>query len=103
MWDTENGPEYGNEINLVEPVGPSAIKFLRSDGLGIKYRNDLFVGCVNLGVIFHFDLNKNRTELKLSGTLKDKIADDNEELQSAIFAQGLGRITDIEIGPDGYM
>jgi glucose/arabinose dehydrogenase len=20
LWDTENGPEYGDEINLVEPV-----------------------------------------------------------------------------------
>jgi glucose/arabinose dehydrogenase len=158
LWDTENGPLYGDEINLVKPgfnsgwmvvqgiwrpvnndiddftkgdellkpnnllvdfkgkgyygipqfvwkttVGPTAIKFLNSDRLGKMYQNDLFVGCVNLGVIFHFDLNKDRTKLKLSGNLRDLVADNNEELQDIIFASGLGRITDIEVGPDGYM
>ena len=36
-------------------------KFLNSDRLGKKYENDLFVGCVNLGIIFHFGLNEDRT------------------------------------------
>ena len=157
LWDTENGPSYGDEINLVKPgfnsgwkmiqgiwrpignpeggdsiagskllstdnllvnfegkghyappefiwknvVIPTAIKFLDSDELGKKYENDLFVG--SAGLMFHFDLNKDRTKLNLSGKLQDKIADNNEELESAIFAQGLGRITDIEVGPDGYL
>lgn len=157
LWDTENGPDYGDEINLIKPgfnsgweavqgiwkpvngstdfaagnevlnpdnllvdfegkghygapqfiwkttVGPTAIKFLTSDKLGKKYQNDLFVGCFNLGAVFHFDLNKDRTKLELSGGLKDMIADSNEEFQNIIFAGGLGRITDIQVGPDGYM
>ena len=135
LWDTENGPLYGDEINLVEPgfnsgwiivqgvwkpisnpesnrdlvtgskllnptdlvnfggkgkysspefvwkspVGPTALKFLDSSNLGKQYENDLFVGCFNLGIIFHFDLSKNRRELSLSSILKDKIADDKNE------------------------
>jgi len=158
LWDTENGPDYADEINLVEPgfnsgwkvlqgiwkpfappegdyiagakllkpdnylanfggkghyrspefiwknpVGPSAIKFLSSDKLGKIYENDMFVGCVNLGVIFHFDLSEDRTKLKLAGVLEDKIADNEDELEDVIFARGFGSITDIDVGPDGYM
>jgi glucose/arabinose dehydrogenase len=77
--------------------------FLNSDKLGKKYENDLFVGSFNFGMIFHFDLNSNRTELDLKGLLNDKIADSNEELEDIIFSRGLGGITDIEVGPDGYL
>jgi aldose sugar dehydrogenase len=159
LWDTENGPEYGDEINLVNPgfnsgwntvqgiwkpiepkdpnldfvagdklvypknlvdfggkgkysdpefiwndsVGVTDIKFFASDKLGKNYENDLFVASYNLGVIFHFDLNVDRTELKLNGQLKDKIADNNKELEDIIFLKGLGGIVDMEIGPDGYL
>ena len=158
LWDTENGPEYGDEINLVKPgfnsgwmvvqgiwkpidnpltdftageellnpdnslvhfngkgkysspefiwkfiVGPTALKFFNSDAFGEEYKNDLFVASVHLGTIFHFDLTKDRLALKLDGPLKDKIADNTEELHDIVFAQGLGEITDIEVGPDGYL
>jgi aldose sugar dehydrogenase len=158
LWDTENGPEYGDEINLVNPgfnsgwitvqgfwkpivakdpnldfivgpkllypdlvdfggkgkygapefiwkdtVGVTAIKFLNSYKLGKEYENDLFVACFNLGTVFHFDLNKNRTGLLLDGPLKDKTADNIQEMQNITFSKGLGKITDIKVGPDGYM
>ncbi len=158
LWDSENGPEYADEINLVKPgfnsgwvriqgiwrshfdpsikgyvagevsnnppdlvdfgkkgtysapefiwnntIGPTALKFFNSDKLGKEYENDLFVGSDSIGTIFHFDLNGARTELQLDGVLKDKIANNNEELDDIIFAQGFGLITDIEIGPDGYL
>jgi len=159
LWDTENGPEYGDEINLVSPgfnsgwiavqgvwkpsvakdpnldfiagdmvlhpknlvdfggkgnysapefiwndtVGVTAIKFLNSNKLGEKYQNDLFVACINLGTIFHFDLNKDRTGLKLDGLLRDKIANNLQEMKNISFSKGLGKITDIKVGPDGYV
>jgi glucose/arabinose dehydrogenase len=153
LWDTENGPNYGDEINLVEPGfnsgwskvqgiwkgkaniesvapdppkglvdfsgkgkysapefmwksrhGPTALKFLDSDKLGKEYENDLFVGDLHNGTIYHFELNKERTELSLNGPLEDKIADENQELKETIFAQGFeGGITDLEVGPDGYL
>jgi glucose/arabinose dehydrogenase len=166
LWDTENGPAYGDEINLVRPgfnsgwfkiqgiwepvgandsenilellqskillpsdvdifvsfngkgtysppeftwnktVGPTALKFLTTDKLGQEYKNDLFVGDVNNGIIYHFDLNKDRTQLVLTGKLSDKIADTSAEIDESniIFGQGFEGITDIEVGPyDGYL
>lgn len=35
--------------------------------------------------------------------LEDKIANTIGEMKDVIFANGFGRITDLEIGPDGYM
>ena len=166
LWDTENGPAYGDEINLVRPgfnsgwtkiqgiwepqaandsenmlelvqsktlfpsggdkfidfngsgtysppeftwnktVGPTALKFLTTDKLGQEYKNDLFVGDVNNGNIYHFDLNKDRTELVLTGKLSDKVANSSAEIDESdiVFGQGFGGITDIEVGPyDGYL
>jgi glucose/arabinose dehydrogenase len=155
LWDTENGPSYGDEINLVEPgfnsgwinvqaiwkpsepnnyfagniilhpdnltdfggkgkyrapefmwnntVSPTALKFLNSDKLGKQYENDMFVGDFDNGNLYDFKLNRNRTKLSLDGPLTDKVANSNGELQGIIFGQGFGGITDIDIGPDGYL
>jgi len=156
LWDTENGPLFGDEINLVMPgfnsgwskvqgiwkpevdkmgkillepspsvlvdfngkghysppkfiwkksVGPSAIKFLTSKLYGSEYENDLFVGDVNLGNLYHFELNDDRTSLEIqSKLLKDKIADNYDEIDdSIIFGKNFEKITDIEISPNGYM
>lgn len=161
LWDTENGPDFGDEINLVEPgfnsgwyklqgiwkprydsirggdliagdrllnpdidylenfdgkgeysqpeftwnytVGPTALKFLHSDTYPKIYKDDLFVGDTNNGYLYHFDLNENRTTLKLDGVLNDKIADKPEELKEIIFGSNFGQITDIELSPDGYL
>jgi aldose sugar dehydrogenase len=155
LWDTENGPDHGDEINLVEPgfnsgadyifgmssrygehssnsdnfdpdnledfdgkgkysdpeftwevpVGVTALQFLDSDKYGEEYKNDMFVGDVNNGNIYHFDLNGqiNRTELLLDEPLDDKIADNPDESNSIVFASGSGGITDMQVGPDGYL
>ena len=57
----------------------------------------------NNGNIYHFDLNENRTELILPGPLKDKVADKPSELEDIIFAKNFGPITDLLVGPDGYL
>jgi glucose/arabinose dehydrogenase len=166
LWDTENGPAFGDEINLVRPgfnsgwtkiqgiwepmganasenmleltqnkilspsggdtfinfdgkgtysppeftwnktVGPTALTFLDTDKLGQEYKNDIFVGDVNNGNIYHFDLNKDRTELVLTGKLSDKVANSSAEIDESdiVFGQGFGGITDIEVGPyDGNL
>lgn len=71
--------------------------------MGNDYKNDLFVADANTGSIYHFDSNENRSGLQLQGPLKDKIVEDFSELNDAIFAKGFGRITDMEIGPEGYL
>src|SRR5690242_876585 len=166
LWDTENGPGFGDEINLVYPgfnsgwrtiqgiwmresnnsmgaeapsasvlqqqsdrgsrgaglvdfdgrgkysppeftwnntVGPTKIKFLNTGKLGEQYENDIFVGDVHKGNIYHFKLNSDRTQLVLSGPLADKVANTDKELQSIIFGTGFGGISDLEVGPDGYL
>ncbi len=146
LWDTENGPDHGDEINLVEPgfnsgsddvygmsfldnafdsnklatfngagkysdpefvwnvsVGPTAIKFLNSTNYGKEFENDGFVGDINNGNLYHFDLNNARDALLLNGTLTDKVASSKEELDDVIFMNGFVGITDIQVSPDGYL
>jgi aldose sugar dehydrogenase len=85
------------------PVGPTALKFLHSDKLGKQYENDLFVGDFHRGNLYNFNLNEDRTALSLNGLIQDKTAENDEELAGVIFGQGFGGITDIEVGPDGYL
>src|SRR5919205_887444 len=91
------------EFTWSNTPGPTGIKFLNSDKLGTQYQNDLFVGDVHNGNLYHFKLNKDRTGLALDGPLADTIANDYTELSTAIFGNGFGGITDIEVGPDGYL
>jgi glucose/arabinose dehydrogenase len=153
LWDTENGPGEGDEINLVEPgfnsgwaavqgmsstsssnnndqdstssglvdfdgrgiysepefewqqtLGPTAIIFLNSDRLGQQYQNDIFVGSVVTGNIYHFDLNEDRTQLVLTGELEDKIAETRETgIEDIVFGEGFAGVSDLEVGPDGNL
>ena len=149
LWDTENGPDWFDEINLVLPgfnsgwadiqgpasapenegadaeedlvdfggtgvyrepefawqntVGATAINFLNSSALGEQYANDMFVADINNGRLYHFDLNQDRTGLLLGGVLEDRVANTVQELDSVIFGTGFRSISDIEVGPDGYL
>jgi glucose/arabinose dehydrogenase len=170
LWDTENGPKYADEINLVEPgfnsghskihgfaedvitddsegddeessselatgtatknpvtdlvnfgrnsqysdpefvwtkpLGITALKFLNTDKLGKQYQNTMFIGDVNLGWLYNFKLNPQRTGLLFdnSSPLADKIANTPEEMQETIFGKGFGVITDIQVSPyDGNL
>lgn len=155
LWITENGPDYGDEINVVEPgfnsgadyvfgasflyerhaaidqdfdpdelvnfngkgeysdpefvwdtpVGVTAIQFLDSDRYGKEYENDIFVADINHGNIYHFDLDdeSNRKKLLLDEPLDDTVADNDNETLPVLFASGSGGITDLQVGPDGYL
>jgi hypothetical protein len=68
----------------------------------------LFVGDINYGYLYHFDLVKNRTALDLGDgkteLLADKTANTTSELNGVIFGRGFGGISDIEVGPhDGCL
>jgi aldose sugar dehydrogenase len=100
------------EFTWHNSTGVTALKFLNSDKLGKQYQNDMFVGDINNGNLYHFDLNKKRTELSLNGTLTDKISDRPKELQSIILGTGFNGtesgdifhgVSDIKVGPDGYL
>jgi glucose/arabinose dehydrogenase len=76
----------------------------------------MFVGDFHNGNLYHFDLDQDRSGLILDARLDadddnniNNIAastDDKEEnklLSKALFGKGFGSITDIEVGPDGYL
>src|SRR5215217_2448074 len=106
LVDFEGKGRYSDpELVWMDTEGPTAAKFLVSDKLGTQYKNDLFVADVHNGRIYHFDLNEDRTQLVLEGPLADKIIDTPsiEEFSNIIFGEGFGGITDLEVGPDGYL
>jgi aldose sugar dehydrogenase len=84
-------------------VSPTALLFFNSDKFGPDYENDMFVGDYEFGRIYHFGLNSERDALLLNGSLADKIADNDSELQNIIFGEDFGVPTDLEIGPDGML
>lgn len=93
-------PEFVWSITL----GPTAIIFLHSDKLGELYQNDIFVGSIVTGNIYHFELNQDRTQFVLGGELEDKIAETRETgEQDIVFGEGFAGISDLEVGPDGYL
>jgi glucose/arabinose dehydrogenase len=95
---TYSDPEFSWQSGTV----PTAILFFHSDRLGSDLENDIFVGTAT-GNLHHFDLQDGRSELELEGDLEDKVADEFEEGQSTIVASELGIITDLDVGPDGYL
>ena len=151
LWDTENGPDAYDEINIIQPgfnsgwqevmgpisrshvsekdmvvfpgskytdpvfswfppIGVTAIEFLKSSKLGKGYTNNIFVGDINNGNLYYFEVNKIRTGLKfdnsrasVSGLLSDLVADDKSEISTITFGTGFGGITDIDTGPDGFL
>jgi len=86
-----------------QTVAPTALKFLNSTKLGSQYANTIFVGDVKTGNLYNFKLDTDRKVLLLKPPLDDKVADTPDEIQSAVFGQGFGVITDIQVGPDGYL
>jgi len=105
---TFDGAKYADPaFSWYLPVGVTDIEFFNSTKLGEKYANNIFVGDINNGYLYFFEVNGNRTGLQIHDPrLLDLVADQDEgnsELSSIIFGEGFGRITDIETGPDGYL
>ena len=98
-----------------DQIGVTDIEFLNSSKLGDKYTNNIFVGDINNGNLYYFEVNDIRTGLKFDDDndnnssnphyigLTDNVADNDDELSALIFGTGFGRITDIETGPDGFL
>jgi aldose sugar dehydrogenase len=93
------------DLVWMNTAGPTALKFLHSDRLGSQYQNDMFVGDVHNGRLYRFELNEERNGLVLPEALIDKIIQTptSPGLEDIIFGQGFAGITDVEVGPDGYL
>ncbi len=99
------GSHYSDPVfSWYHDIGVTDIQFLNSSKLGDKYKNNLFVGDINNGNLYYFEVNDNRTGLEFNAIgLKDKVADNEDGLSDIIFASGFRGITDIETSPDGYL
>ena len=84
-------------------IGVTFLQFLQSSKLGQQYANTMFVGDVNTGNLYNFQLNKDRNGLVLQGGLVDKVANTDDDQTPIIFGSGFGVITDIKEGPDGFL
>ena len=91
------------EFTWEKTVGPIALNFFNSTKLGNDYNNTMFVSDINNGYIYNFKLTENRTALELVGLLEDQVANSTKELNSVIIASGLGVITDMRTGMDGFL
>src|SRR5919197_1650294 len=103
------GSKYADPVfSWKYEIGVTDIEFLNSSKLGQKYTNNIFVGDINYGNLFYFEVNDTRTGIKLkpiiaSDGLSDLVADDSRESSPITFGANFGRITDIETGPDGFL
>lgn len=142
LWDTENGPDHGDEVNIVrpnfnsgwgivagqanatqladmphyqnytyydpqftwdKPVAPTGIAFVDSDKFP-NYHNSVLVGDCNNGNLYKFELNQNRDGFVFqSDHLKDKIVKAGDSMDEIVLGTGFGCITDIKMGPDGFI
>jgi glucose/arabinose dehydrogenase len=55
------------------------------------------------GRIFNLQLDEERTGLVLTGSIKDKISEHMDDLDDVVFGELFEVITDLEVGPDGYL
>jgi len=109
------GSQYADPaFSWLTPIGVTDIEFLKSSKLGNRYANNIFVGDINNGNLYYFELNKDRTGLRFgynsdydnneAALLSDLVADDKAEVSTIIFGKGFGGITDIKTGPeDGFL
>jgi aldose sugar dehydrogenase len=95
-------PEFSWASNSDFRTAPTSIVFFDSDKFGEQYKDGVFVGDVR-GNIYHFNVDKDRTDLILNGPLADEVANDFSEIEDLIFARFPGVITDMKVGPDGYL
>jgi glucose/arabinose dehydrogenase len=94
------------QLSWKDPVALTDIEFLNSSKLGQQYLYKMIVGDYNEGNLYILSLNEKRDNILLDTTNKDlldKVIDKDQEDDSIMFGTGFGSITDLEIGPDGFL
>ncbi|MGH9991965.1 MAG: PQQ-dependent sugar dehydrogenase [Nitrososphaera sp.] len=104
------GAKYGDPVfSWYTTIGVTDLAFVSSEMLGDKYTNNMFVGDINNGNLYFFEVNENRTGLRfhdprLHDLVAEPVPDDSpSEMSTILFGTGFGGITDIEEGPDGLL
>ncbi|MGD9535381.1 MAG: sorbosone dehydrogenase family protein [Candidatus Nitrosocosmicus sp.] len=86
--------------------GVTDIEFFKSNNLGPRYENNIFVGDITGGNLFFLQVNENRDGLQFDNNpniANDLIASNEDEVSSITLGTGFKGITDIQTGPDGNL
>ena len=142
IWQTENGPDVFDEVNLVsapfnsgwevimgpatqeqidslpgfgnfvysdpefsweDTIGVTSISFVDSEHFQ-SYSDNVLVGDCNNGKLYLFKLNAQRDSFIFSDSnLTDLVLNNDDDPTEIEFGDGFGCITDIEVGPDGFL
>jgi glucose/arabinose dehydrogenase len=105
---TDDLVSVGSRANYQDPklswdstIAPTDLEFVNSPRLGAAYRNDLIVGDVNTGQLYHFDLTSTRKSLQLPDALSDRVVDGDDDTAGIVFGSNFGVTSDIINGPGG--
>ena len=91
------------EFSWEQVIAPTALSFVDSNEFE-KYKNSLFVADCIFGNLYKFELNSNRDGFIFDDpALADMVVNRNETMQEIGFGTGFGCITDLEVGPDGFL
>ncbi len=95
---------YADPIfSWLTPIGVTVITFLRSARFEPGTRDQAVVGETNNGQLYFFQMNATRDDFILTDSLADRVADSGTERNLSRWGAGWGVVTDLKIGPDGYL
>jgi glucose/arabinose dehydrogenase len=99
-----NGYTYSDpEFSWEQIVVPTALVFPVSNEMA-EYRNSLLVGTCSNGNLYRFAVNESRDGFMfMDPGLSDRIANGDDLQEEIIVGTGFGCITDMEMGPDGFL
>jgi glucose/arabinose dehydrogenase len=125
LWDPDNkgkrrrevpaddvlGSVYGDPVfSWYRCRGLTCLAFLSTERYGERYKDTLLVGETNASWLMRFRLNKERDRVEVTSSsldarvVKGDMPSEIEANQKEImFATGAGTVTDMQIGPDGWM
>ncbi len=101
------GSTYSDpEFSWQSPVGVTSIQFLAGTVLeGLGYEDAILIGDNNTGRVYLFRLNEARDALVFDDPdiADDLVADSSAEVDSVVFGNGFGVMTELIPGPDGAL
>jgi len=90
-------------FSWLQPIGVTSIVFVRSARFDAGVRDEAIVGETNNGRLYRFTMNAARNDFILTDALADRVADSVTERNLSTFGTNWGVVTDLRVGPDGYL
>ncbi len=96
---------YGDPLfSWRTPIGVAAMCFLRSARFDADLRDQCVIGESNNSQLYLFQMNDRRNGFVFTDSrLQDLVADDSDERNLNAWGTNWGVVSDLKIGPDGYL